>query len=539
MTSAQITLEAIATWFPLLDLSKGHRTKIVWLKENGDWQKGESITFGEAISRLRKNQAGTIAGMLRPGILCGDFDQADGLERRARAIEELETEAACYYFGGPSGRPGHAHLWVISEGTSTEDLTEILEKHGADVRGQKGNKAIRLPGTPNREGMCSSLEGDVSQHLHALRIRTPKFTEDTERYTKEDGQSFNRSAAIQAHALELVWSGLGLGLAIKALNDAQPIGLEKLNKRQPNRKRRYIRDAILSALQFVECIRAEVTQKDDTIDQEIARWEHEATARIQESYPARLQGTGIRMAKGIAALAKQSGKTRRLGISCRELADHTGMTAPTAAAHLKTMASAGVLEALNHNVGDHSKRYRLSIQSVSTGNNHQAAPGACPSDCQISLHFEESDLDCFGGASARLRVYDAIRQGLHTVKAISNALRMTGASIRNHVRQLTSMGLVEREGHTLKIGEVTPREYAEAIGKLGHTERRRTLHRIQREGYTNHLLRNGLGHLTYKAKRRAKPARTRTLTPYPVEIEAAPAAPAQRDWMNLGERMNA
>ena len=245
------------------------------------------------------------------------------------------------------------------------------------------------------------------------------------------------------------------------------------------------------------------------------------------------------MAKGIAALAKQSGKTKRLGISCRELADHTGMTFRTAAAHLKTMVQAGVLEDQGHSVGDHSKRYRLSIQSVTTVHNQANLKGVCPSDCAISLHFEESDLDCFGGASARLRVYDAIRQGRGTVKAISNALGMTTASIRNHVRQLTSMGLVERKGHTLKLGEVTPREYAEAIGKLGHTERRRTLHRIQREGYADHLLGKGLGHLTYKAPRRAKPARTRTLTPYPVEIEAAPAAPAQRDWMNLGERMNA
>lgn len=227
----------------------------------------------------------------------------------------------------------------------------------------------------------------------------------------------------------------------------------------------------------------------EEIDHEIARWESEATSRIRESYQPRLRGTGIRMVKGIAAVARQGGKATYLGVSCRELADHTGMTFRTAAAHLKTMVQAGILESVGCRVGNRSKRYRLSIQSVSTVHNQAGLEGVCPTDCAISLHFEESDLDCFGGASARLRVYDAIRQGRGTVKDIRNALGMTEASIRNHVRKLESMGLVERKGHTLKLGETSPREYAEAIGKLGHTERRRAEHRIQRRewyGAANH-----------------------------------------------------
>jgi DNA-binding MarR family transcriptional regulator len=534
MTSTERTLEAIATWFPLWDLTNGHRTRVIWLELDRNW-KGQPMTLGKALDRLKQGQAGNIAGMLREGILCGDFDQADGLESMNRARQELEREA-CQCFGGPSGRTGHAHLWVISEGIPVEDITEILKRHGADVRGQDGRKAMRLPETPNRAGVCSTLEGDRLGLQHAIQLRTPRLSDRGDQ-AAQNGK-LDRSAAIQAHALECVWSGLGLDLAIAALKEANPTGLEKISSRRDHQQRRYIRDAIISALDFANEIRPDAPTKAARIGPEILRWQQEATAIIQQEWPSRARSTAIRMLQGIAQIAERSGKTRALGISNRQLADEVGMTFGTANAHLRRMLKLGVLTSPYRNVGADSRRYTLEIQSVSTKHRQDMPQGVCPSDCATTLRFEEPDLDCFGGASSRLRVYNAIRQGSRTTKAISAALGMTGPSVRNHVRQLQDMGLITRTGHTLKLGEVSPREYAQAIGRLGRTERRRTEHRWHREGFTDHLLGLGLGHLVRIAKPRTAPAPARTLTPYTVEIETPQEPTERRILVTVGTRRN-
>jgi DNA-binding MarR family transcriptional regulator len=538
MTSTERTLEAIATWFPLWDLSKGRRTRVIWLRLDGNWE-GQPMTLREALDRLKQGQPGNIAGMLREGILCGDFDQADGLERMRLARQELEREA-CQCFGGPSGGPGHAHLWVISEGIPIEDITEILHRHGADVRGQAGMKAMRLPETPNRAGVCSTLEGDRLGLQHAIQLRKPRFTDQAWKYPRKDQPGvLNRSAIIQAHTVRCVQAGLGLNLAIRALKEAQPIGFEKISSWEEKRQRRYIRVSIITALRFAKHIRHNVPRKTSTIDIEIARWQQEATAIILREWPSRARSTGIRMVQGIAQKAKRSGKISGLGISSRELADEVGMTFSTAAAHLKRMLELDVLTSPRRNVGAHSRRYALNSQSVNTDHNQDApagAWGACPSDCATTLRLEEPDLDCFGGASSRLRVYNAIRQGLRTTKAIRAALGMTGPSVRNHVRHLQGMGLITRMGRTIELGEVSPRECAEAMETLGRTERRRTLHRLQREGFANHLLRLGLGHLAQHTKCRIAPPRT--LTPYTVEIETPQEPTERRILVTVGTRRN-
>jgi hypothetical protein len=62
------------------------------------------------------------------------------------------------------------------------------------------------------------------------------------------------------------------------------------------------------------------------------------------------------------------------------------------------------------------------------------------------------------------------------------------------------------------------------------------LHRLQREGFANHLLRLGLGHLAQHTKCRIAPPRT--LTPYTVEIETPQEPTERRILVTVGTRRN-
>lgn len=537
---------ALARWYTLWD----PKAKIVWL-EPGNWSQGRQITWEECAQRIMNGVPGTPVAQLRDGILCGDFDYTDGIERMERACEDLNFEV-CYYIQVESGRPGHAHLFVLSLGTPSEEIAAILKKHGADVRGRS---AMRLPGTPNRNGNRGRVLGDLIEHQREIKEfitkEKPKFSQDASRFPRRDDSSkLDRSAAIQSHILECRKAGYGLDLALETILREKPIGYDKITRRSQHKQEKYVAKSFMKALAY----NGRQAPSID-IDGKINAWEGSATSTIQANITGTTRATGLRVAQGIARIAQRCGKTQGLSLSCRELAEEVGMNQDTIHRYLKTLCRLKLIKRDDNQEreGGWAQEYSLN-ESVEKNDTPGGRGGAVNTGCLISLHFTEDGKNYFGGSSQKWFVYEAILQltalnGGTTVREIVTLLGLDPKrgrdSVCRHVRDLARSKLIKREGHTLTRGDASPRECAEARGTHERMQKRRTRHANDRISLWKKYRKKGLSVEETEAMfppmtlNKMTPEQEHTLTPYPVEIEAAPAAPAQRDWMNLGERMNA
>jgi predicted transcriptional regulator len=345
--------------------------------------------------------------------------------------------------------------------------------------------------------------------------------------------------------LECALAHMGLDLALATLAKEQPLGYDKIGKRAKPKGELYFVHCMLKAIGY---------NGRRSVETRINAWREEATATVQKDYSPRKLAAGLRVVQGIARLATQCGKLN-LSMSTRELATETGLAPMTVSKHLKELRGLNVIKRGFIEEGKEGYAYEYNLQSVGKMDTLGGAGGCCRG-CTVSLHFGEDEKNGFGGSSQKWFVYEAILQlvagnGSTTVREVVNVLGLDPKrgrdSVARHVRDLRKAGLITREGHVLKRGDTSPREYAAARGTSERMKNRRERYEADRDSYWKFWrVKKGLSEEETRAKfppiRIAKPRTAstpaRTLTPYTVEIETPQEPTERRILVTVGTRRN-
>ena len=489
---AREVLDATLHWFGLFNLARGKDSRVWLIDPRGPERWSESpgvITLGELIRWLEEGLYVPFMAPLRKDARCGDFDHADGMERMARAIKELEAEA-CHLIPIESGRPGHAQLHVISTGMPMDEIEAILGRHGADVRGDNG-KMMRPPQTRNRHGVMSRVIGDPIAHQQAIAGGS---VPTLEKKAGRDDQS--RSGDVQGNAFNLARHRVGFELAFSEATKPTAPGSGHLLERRPAIRRAAFRRSMIKALGFIERFVSPWRQKPSLApNQEIQDWAAWANIIAREELPAREAHTCEMVIQAILKLATRCNKTT-LALSCRDVANTANITTKTASKRLRDLCRIGAISRERKHRLSYAATYAINTQNP-TPLPHSAAGtslGVCPSDCGPNVGFcTESDAaEYFTNQPARFRVYRAILGGDRSAKAIAARLKMEVSAVTNHLAKLKKEGLIQREGHTVTALPVDFAELAERRGVKGKIQQRREDARREREAFKDHLNRVGV-----------------------------------------------
>ena len=477
---AKILLESVLRWYPLWHLPKGKDTVLRRLDPDNWSTSPGSITLGELVKGLMDGYVIHAMASTAPDVVCGDCDQPNGIELMKAAKAELDKEA-CHTILVKSGRPGHAWLWVISLGMPMEGIKAILRKYEADVRSEP-HQMMRLPGTYNRTGNLSIVEGDIITHLEVLATRIPELEN-----VKPQGDT-SRSGQVQANALALVRHQVGLDVGFReAMNEDTPGSGHLLEKRPEVARACFIR-AMVKALMFAKSIKSR-TPGSRTPSEQMIRWAACANTIVRGNVHPRKAHILEGVIQGILNLAHTCGKTT-LALSCRDVGTEANTTHRTAAKALRELRSLGILTLVkSHRPGKREASvYEMTLQN-DVYVTHSGGKGVCPSDCSSNTSFSNDPamVEYFTHRPAEFRVYRAILGGDQSGKAIASSLRMNTRAVRDHLKRLEQRGLIQRDGHTVTALCVDFAELAERRGVRGRLQQRRKEVAKEREAYLRYL----------------------------------------------------
>lgn len=510
--------DSLLAWFALWDVRKGADTDLVLIDPN-NWQKSiGSITLGECLQRLNEGEVLHPIGRVRPDAVCGDFDHQDGIERAHAVMKELESEA-CDMILVRSGRPGHAQLWVISKGMPIDDIVTTLKRHEADVRNGTSGR-MRLPGTQNRSGNWSSVEGDPLDHQRKIAITIPRLTG-----SKSEDQT--RSGHLQANALNLIRHRVGFDLALAEMMRPSAPGADRLTQISREAAKHRVTQCMVKALTYAKNIKGHATQsKRESVAPELEAWRRGAITTVRNHVPSREAHVLEGVILAIFEMATRCGKTN-LALSCRDVGVTANINKDTASKKLRQLRRLKIITLDQGSVLAYANTYQLNVEAesvmkevhgiglgvtvatpspmycdsantqnpASVGHSQGHPPsGVCPTDCIANTSFcdDPAMLEYFTNQPAALRVYRAILGGHHTAKEIAASLNMATRAVTDHLARFVVKGLIKRHGHAITLIPVDFHELASRRGFRGKIDERRRYAQREREFFREHLQRHGI-----------------------------------------------
>lgn len=437
--------------------------------------------------------------LIKPHLMAFDFDKGDGIElahQMAKRLEALGENPVILASGGPR----RAHLWVAPRYVSFDQIEALGREFTADNR---SHTRIRPPLSPHRSraGMTLLHPADMPEAVARLaptgRAR-PKPTKTDRQPEQTTGpyreiENANAEAKRQtmlhdvgrpnrsAHIFKVAGFYRGSGLSeAEFIRDvkAHPEGVG--HKYFHPRPRRNMDTRLAQDYRNAQSSRSNADQSETLREIELAQ-----QAAQNYAWPSRCNA--------LATFATILSKAREIGstepaLSVRDVAEHAGISAPTASRHLKKLRSYGFLSIIEQAHGVNATSYKILCPELK----HSLTPPYAPLGCERVFQLGTLSHDAFQrrGSWRHVCIYLQGSEAPLTVRELANRSHRSQKAVRNTLNRLEALGLAERHDDGTWSTTITDETLAAAADMrqtTGRAKLRRAEHQRHRDGWHQHL----------------------------------------------------